>query len=94
MEIFESNSRLSWAMTGSWLAVMKGWLLGAAPFTLCCLIGYPIALICMLPYIVLAWLFICLPLYYYEEYRPLFKNHALCAFCGVLGGPLMLCLGS
>jgi hypothetical protein len=85
-----STSRLSRAIEGSSAAVIKGWLWGAAPFTICCLIGYPIALACMLPYVLLAWLLVCLPLYCYEEYRPLFKDRALCAFCGVLGGPLLL----
>jgi hypothetical protein len=44
----------------------------------------------MLPYVVLAWLFVCLPLYYYEEYRLLFKERALCVVCGLIGGPLLL----
>jgi hypothetical protein len=85
-----NSNRLSRAIDGSSRAVIKGWAWGASPFLLCCLIGYPLALLAMLPYVFFTWLFVCLPLYYYQEYRCLFKNNVRCVLMGGLCGPLML----
>jgi hypothetical protein len=90
MKTTPGQSRLSRAIEGSSAAVIKGWLLGAAPFTLVYIIGYPIALVCMIPYVFLAWLLVCLPIYYLAEYKEIFQNRKRCIWYGALGGPLML----
>jgi hypothetical protein len=90
MTIISSGSRLSRAIDGSLQALVKGWLWGASPFVLAYVVGYPIALICMIPHLFLTWLLVCLPIYYLEDYKAIFKNRRRCIWYGVLGGPLML----
>jgi hypothetical protein len=90
MTLIQKGTRLSRAIDGSSRAVIEGWLWGAMPFLLGYIIGYPIALVCMIPHIFLTWLLVCLPVYYLEEYKHLFHNRRRCMWYGAIGGPLML----
>jgi hypothetical protein len=90
MPTIPSTTRLSRAIEGSSEAVIKGWLWGATPFIIVYIVGYVAALICMIPYVFLAWLLVCLPIYYLPEYKEVFQNRKRCIWYGVLGGPLVL----
>jgi hypothetical protein len=90
MNQVQRAERFQRVVIGSLVAVTTGWFLSALPWLICWLIGFPMALFYMFPYVFLTWLLVCLPLYNYVPLRSVLWEKGICVTCGAIAGPIML----